>query len=117
LPSLFGMPRDLDLEGQDAAQAGSAYRTLCFDHPGFEVEAGAITLREIQERAAHFDPLTLRVDSGVRAISRNAWASLGRHGLLLHFEKSPGVSSEVLVLARGGRGRRWQASRSRPAEL
>ncbi|WP_437743216.1 DEAD/DEAH box helicase [Sorangium sp. So ce1504] len=107
LPSLFGMPRDLDLEGRDASEASRFFRQVTFDYPGFEVEAGRITLREIQERAAHFDPLSLRVDPEVMAISRNAWASLGRFGLALHYERKPGAISEVVVLARGGRGKRW----------
>jgi len=110
LPTLFGMPRDLDLEGQDAAEAGRFYRQLAFDYPGFEVEAGRITLREIQDRAARFDPLTLRVDHEVKAISRNAWASLGRFGLALHFEKKPGVLCEVLVIAQGSRGKKWHVT-------
>ena len=108
LPSLFGMPKDLDLEGRDASEAQRAWQQLAFDHPGFEVEAGAITLSEIQDRAARFDPLTLRIDAGVRAISGNAWASLGRHGLLLHFEKKPGRIVEVLVSSVGARGKKWQ---------
>lgn len=108
LPSLFGMPRDLDLQGEDAAEAGRTWRRIAFDHPGFEVEAGAITLGEIQERAARFDPLTLRVDHEVRAISGNAWGSLGRHGLVLHFRRFPERISEALVLLRGARGKRWE---------
>jgi superfamily II DNA or RNA helicase len=108
LPSLFGMPKDLDLEGRDASEAQRAWQQLAFDHPGFEVEAGAITLSEIQDRAARFDPLTLRIDAGVRAISGNAWASLGRHGLLLHFEKKPGRIVEVVVWAARARGKKWQ---------
>jgi len=110
LPSLFGMPRDLDLEGRDATEAQRTWAQIAFDHPGFEVEVGAITLGEIQDRAARFDPLTLRVDEDVRAISRNAWASLGRYGLVLHFERRPGRMGEALVsaLARGGRGKRWE---------
>lgn len=107
LPSLFGMPKDLDLEGRDASEAQRAFFQLAFDHPGFEVEAGAITLSEIQDRAANFDPLTLRVDAGVRAISRNAWASLGRHGVLLHFEKKPGRLAEVVVSRSQARGKKW----------
>jgi ATP-dependent helicase IRC3 len=110
LPSLFGAPKDLDLQGGDAAEAGRAYRRLMFDHPGFEVEAGAVTLQEIQERAASFDPLTLRTDEEVRAISDNAWFSLGRLGLGLHLERSPGRMIEALVLLSGGRGKRWEAS-------
>lgn len=107
LPSLFGMPKDLDLEGRDASEAQRAWQQLAFDHPGFEVEAGAITLSEIQDRAEKFDPLTLRIDAGVRAISRNAWASLGRHGLLLHFEKKAGRLSEVVVSRSKARGKKW----------
>jgi ATP-dependent helicase IRC3 len=107
LPSLFGMPKDLDLEGRDASEAQRTWQQLAFDHPGFEVEAGAITLSEIQDRAEKFDPLTLRIDAGVRAISRNAWASLGRHGLLLHFEKKAGRIVEVLVSRTKARGKKW----------
>lgn len=110
LPSLFGMPRDLDLEGRDASEAARDWQRIAFDHPGFEVEAGALTLGEIQDRAARFDPLTLQVDSEVRAISGNAWASLGRHGLVLHFERRPGRIVEALVALRGARGKRWEVS-------
>lgn len=110
LPSLFGMPRDLDLSGEDAAEAGRTWQQITFDHPGFEIEAGAITLGEIQDRAARFDPLTLRVDADVRAISGNAWASLGRPGLVLHFQRSPGRVTEALVALRGARGKRWEVS-------
>ena len=108
LPSLFGMPRDLDLEGRDAGEAKRAFDQIAFDHPAFEAEAGAITLGEIQARAAAFDPLTQSIDAEVRAISRLAWASLGKAGVVLHFEKAPGRVVEVLVLARGGRGKRWE---------
>ena len=107
LPSLFGMPKDLDLEGRDASEAQRDWQQIAFDHPGFEVEAGAITLSEIQDRAEKFDPLTLRVDAGVRAISGNAWASLGRHGLLLHFEKKSGRIVEVVVARGKARGKKW----------
>jgi len=110
LPSLFGMPRDLDLEGREVGEAERFFERLAFDHPAFEVEAGAITLGEIQARAEAFDPLTQEVDVEVRAISRNAWASLGRHGLALHFERAPGALSEALVVSRGARGRRWEVS-------
>jgi ATP-dependent helicase IRC3 len=113
LPSLFGMPRDLDLEGREVGEAERFFEALAFDHPAFEVEAGAITLGEIQARAEAFDPLTQEVDVEVRAISRNAWASLGRHGLALHFERANGALGEALVVARAGaaaRGRRWEVS-------
>lgn len=110
LPSLFGMPRDFDLEGREVGEAREALDRLMFDHPGFEVEAGAITLGEIQARAEAFDPLTQAVDPEVLAISRNAWASLGRYGLALHFERARGRVAEALVLSRGARGKRWEVS-------
>ncbi len=110
LPSLVGAPRDLDLRGFDACEAGRIWQRIGFDHPGFELEAGALTLQEIQDRAANFDPLTLRAGAEVRAISDNAWFSLGRHGVGLHFERRAGRPSEVVVLKRGGRGKVWEVS-------
>jgi len=110
LPSLFGMPRDLDLQGEDVREASRIWEQIAFDYPGFEVEAGALTLREIQDRAAAFDPLTLRVNEGVRAISHNAWFSLGRFGVGIHFERRPGRIVEMLVLSTRSRGRSWEVS-------
>ena len=110
LPSLFGVPKDLDLRGEDASVARRVWQQILFDHPGFELEAGALTLPEIQQRAASFDPLTLQANDEVRAISANAWFSLGRHGLGLHFERRPGHPSEVVVLKRAARGKRWEVS-------
>jgi hypothetical protein len=108
LPSLFGAPRELDLRGEDVSRAARAWQQILFDHPGFELEAGTFTLNEIQQRAESFDPLTLETHEEVRAISANAWFSLGRHGLGLHFERRPGVACEVTVLARAARGKRWE---------
>ena len=108
LPSLFGTPRDLDLRGGDANEARRVWQRIEFDRPGFELEAGAVTLAEIQDRAASFDPLTLRPDEDVRAISINAWFSLGRHGLGLHFQRGADLVNEVLVLRRPGRGKVWE---------
>ncbi|MDB6155943.1 MAG: helicase, phage associated protein [Chthoniobacteraceae bacterium] len=108
LPSLFGVPRNLNLMGGDASDARRTWQQILVDHPGFELEAGALTLPEIQDRAAAFNPLTLEVHEDVRAISGNAWFSLGRHGLGLHFEKSPGKAGEVVVLKRPGRGKVWE---------
>ncbi len=110
LPSLFGAPRDLDLEGGEAGAARRVWLQIMQDLPGFELEAGALTLHEIQDRASSFDPLTLRTDAEVRAISDNAWFSLGRHGLGLHFERQPGRVGEALVLSRAARGKRWEVS-------
>lgn len=110
LPSLFGMPRNLNLEGREVREALGVFAAYGFDHPAFVAEATGITLDEIAARAAAFDPLTQAVDADVRAISRNAWESLGRHGLALHFEAAPGRLCEALVLSRGARGRRWEVS-------
>ena len=108
LPSLFGCPRNLDLFGGDASEARRVWQEILMDRPGFELEAGALTLPEIQNRAAAFDPLTLAVHDEVRAISANAWFSLGRHGLGLHFLRAPGIPGEVAVLKRLGRGKIWE---------
>ncbi len=110
LPSLFGAPRELDLQGGDASEASRIWQRIELDRPGFELEAGALTLAEIQERAASFDPLSLVTDDEVRAISGNAWFSLGRFGVGLHFERRPGELREALVLTRGARGKRWEVT-------
>ncbi|HTA21514.1 MAG TPA: DEAD/DEAH box helicase [Polyangia bacterium] len=107
LPSLFGAPRDLDLRGGDANEARREWLRIEFDRPGFELEAGAVTLAEIQDRAASFDPLTLRAHEDVRAISSHAWFSLGRHGVGLHHQRA-GRVSEVLVVRRAARGKCWE---------
>lgn len=107
LPSLCGLPRDVDLQGEEVAEAAKTWHQIQLDLPGFDLEAGAITLGEIQERAAQFDPLTLAVDPEVRAISALAWESLGRVGLVLHYERAKRKLSEVLILDQGGRGKRW----------
>lgn len=108
LPSLFGIPRHLNLEGGDVSEARRSWQNILLDHPGFELEASALTLPEIQDRASAFNPLTLEVHEDVRAISGNAWFSLGRHGLGLHFQKTPGKTSEVVVLRKPGRGKTWE---------
>jgi ATP-dependent helicase IRC3 len=108
LPSLFGVPRQLDLQGGDVSEARRAWAKILFDHPGFELEAAALTLPEIQDRAAAFNPLTLEVHADVRAISANAWFSLGRHGVGLHFHQPSGKPREALVVKRSGRGKVWE---------
>jgi hypothetical protein len=108
LPTLFGCPRELDFAGQDAVDAARQWMQIQIDYPELELEAGALTLREIQDRAAAFDPLTLELDRNVRAISPNAWFSLGRHGVGLHYLRAANVISGVVVLLRGGRGKRWE---------
>jgi len=48
------------------------------------------TLLEIQERLAAFDPLTMEQREEAAAISPNAWLSLGRLGMMLHFHDRKG---------------------------
>lgn len=108
LPALFGCPRELDLRGDDASRAARAWDQILLDVPELELQAGALTLREIQDRAAAFDPLTLELHHEVRAISGNAWFSLGRHGVGLHFARGRDAISTVVVLARGSVGKRWE---------
>jgi superfamily II DNA or RNA helicase len=110
LPSLFGCPRDLDLQGDDARDAARAWMQIQLDYPELELEAGALTLRDIQDRAEAFDPLTLELHHGVRAISGNAWFSLGRHGVGLHFLRAPQTIAAVTVRARADRGKRWEVA-------
>jgi hypothetical protein len=109
LPSLFGAPHQLDLSGEDAREARRVWQQILLEQPGFELDA-SLTLPEIQERARAFDPLTLEVHHDVRAVSGNAWFSLGRHGLGLHFERRSGLTCEVTVLARAARGKRWEVA-------
>lgn len=108
LPTLFGCPRDLDFEGQDSRDGARQWMQIQLDYPAFELEASGLTLREIQDRAAAFDPLTLELDRDVRAISANAWFSLGRHGVGLHYASETHAISSVTVLVRGSRSKRWE---------
>jgi ATP-dependent helicase IRC3 len=110
LPSLFGCPRDLDLRGEDARDAARVWDQIQIDYPELELEARALTLREIQDRAEAFNPLTLDVHHEVRAISGNAWFSLGRHGVGLHFTRSSNAISTATVVSRGARGKRWEVA-------
>ena len=101
LPSLMGMPRELDLEGKEVGEALRFFQDLAFDFPSFALEAGAISLTEIKERAEHFDPLTLHADPNIVAITPNAWWSLGQAGLALYFYRKRDQFAEFLLLDRG----------------
>jgi ATP-dependent helicase IRC3 len=98
LPSLMGLPRNLNLEGRDVEEALSFFRDLAFDFPGFELEAGEISLTEIRQRAETFDPLTMDIDPNITAITDNAWWSLGSAGLALYFFKKRGQLTEFLIV-------------------
>ena len=108
LPTLLGMPRNLDLQGQDVLDVQEKYQAVIDANPGFEVDPAAITLAEIQDRAAHFDPLTRSTDPEVRAISALDWFSLGRHGVVLHWQPKPGTIKEALIRVVAARGKRWR---------
>lgn len=120
LPTLAGLPPGLDLEGARLDETERALSALWDDHPGLELEPGSITLGEIQRRAAAFDPLSLKLDHEVVAVSANAWQSLGSRGLVLHaaWGKRAAASdqiSEILVLDSRAlnarqRGKRWQVT-------
>ncbi len=109
-PSLYGMPTDFDLQGQRADEAAATWRQIQFDYPGFEWEAGAITLDEVKRRAEAFDPLSLRVDREVLAISPLAWVSLGRAGLALHWMPTPHQLDQARIRPVAARGKRWQVT-------
>ena len=101
LPSLMGLPRELDLEGQPVGEILPFFKNLAFDFPGFEIEAGEISLSAIKERAEQFDPLTLRVNPHIIAITPNEWWSLGSAGLALFLFQNADHFSEFLILDRG----------------
>jgi len=114
LPTLFGMPGNVDLEGEEVGEAQENYRQLLMDLPGFDLdEAESLTLLEIRERTEAFDPLTLDIDPEVMAISENAWVSLGKPGLALHFQPRRGRIGAFVVLdgavaGAGGRGKKYR---------
>lgn len=109
LPSLFGMPRGVDLEGTLVGEAAAQWQQTMLDLPSFEVEAGFITLTELQDRAVSFDPLSLETDPEVRAISDLDWYTLGRAGLVLHVQRGGRVVA-ITVLSAASRGKRWVVS-------
>lgn len=98
LPTLFGLPQDVQLDGEDVEEARQQFLKLWEDHPHLEIDPGEITLDEIKRRAASFDPLTLDLDPEITAISPLAWVSLGSAGLALHASPKRGKIQEFLVL-------------------
>lgn len=119
LPSLAGLPAGLDLEGTPLHEVSEAVARFYDDNPGFEVDPADITLAEIQRRAASFDPLSRKLGDDLRALTANAWFSLGAYGVGLHAFWTPAAErkrspSELLILDRRqsgpGRGKRWQVT-------
>ncbi|MEM1348172.1 MAG: DEAD/DEAH box helicase [Myxococcota bacterium] len=97
LPTLVGMPRGLDLEGEELTEAARQLQMLWHTQPTFEMEPGEITLTEIKARAQRFDPLTMEVDPEIRAISANDWCSLGAKGVALHLFDASGELTTFVV--------------------
>lgn len=108
LPSLFGMPKKMDLDGEEITEAMASFQQMSFDYPTFEFEAEGITLTEIQMRAQHFDPLTLHVDPEVRAVSPHDWISLGQAGIALHFMDRDRLREYLILDTRASKGKRWR---------
>ena len=108
LPSLFGMPREVNMEGEEITEAVATYHQLHFDFPGFEIEAAEITLSDIKHRAEAFDPLTMELHPEITAITRNGWFSLGQKGLGLHFFDRYWKLHTITILQNKKRGKRYQ---------
>jgi hypothetical protein len=114
LPSLFGLPGQLDLFGADIEEAEERLGRIFEHFPTFELPPEAITLAEIETRAQQFDPLSLAIDPAIAAISAHAWSSLGKAGLALHYLRKPDQLGEFVVLDSGRSGRkRWQVLHQR----
>lgn len=108
LPTLAGLPPDVDLEGASVDEAERIVNQIWDERPGFEIEPGTITLGEIQRRARAFDPLDLTVPEEIMAISGFRWESLGANGLALHVAWGKKGLVEILVLMHSTRGKRWR---------
>lgn len=109
LPSLVGLPKELNLEGELLTDAVETYRNLPFDFPAFEMEAAEITLSDVKHRAQAFDPLTMELHPEVVAITTNGWFSLGQKGLGLHYwDHRENLCTATVVRKQGktSRGRR-----------
>lgn len=98
LPSLLGLPKELNLQGAEITEAIDLYQQLRFDFPGFEIEAQEITLSEIKNRAESFDPLTMELHPEITAITGNGWFSLGKKGLALFFFQKDGSLHKAEIL-------------------
>ena len=59
LPSLLGLPREINLEGESSEEAVDLYIQIKFDFPGFEIELINHSVRSKKKRAQSFDPLTV----------------------------------------------------------
>jgi ATP-dependent helicase IRC3 len=101
LPSLLGLPKELNLQGAEVTEAIDLYHQLHFDFPGFQIEASEITLSEIKHRAESFDPLTMELHPDITAITGNGWFSLGKKGLALFYFQRDGSLHKAEILNKG----------------
>ncbi len=111
LPSLVGLPKELNLEGELLADAVETYRNLPFDFPAFEMEAAEITLSDVKHRAQAFDPLTMELHPEVVAITTNGWFSLGQKGLGLHYWDHRENLCTATILRKQGKNSRGRRKR------
>ena len=108
LPSLVGLPRELNLEGAELTEAVDVFNQYSLDYPAFELEAADITLSDVKHRAQAFDPLTMELHPEVVAITGNGWFSLGQKGLGLHYwDHRDNLCTATIVNLHRNRGTRY----------
>jgi superfamily II DNA or RNA helicase len=83
LPSLYDLPRRLNLQGELADEVARSFARWGDDLDMLAGD-GDVSLEEVQQRATAFNPLEQRVDEQIRAISGNGWISLGAAGIALY---------------------------------
>jgi hypothetical protein len=99
LPTLFGMPKEMDLYGERADEVAQKYEKLILDHPEVEWEAEALTIQDLREKIEVFDPLKIKLSPEIKAISDKGWCSLGQRGIVLHFFSGKSSSMKFNELA------------------
>jgi hypothetical protein len=82
LPSLFGLSATFDLEGRTTTKVQDALRWVEEHRPWVRVDEVA-SLSELRYRCKKVDLLDLRTPEGICAISRFAWAAMGRNAYRL----------------------------------
>lgn len=97
LPSLAGLPRAMNLEGE---RLDTAVQDLgvCVDWLADVVEEEDISLSQLKARAQAFDPLTQTLNPELQAVSNADWFSLGPRGVGLYVQGA-------LPRSKGGEGR------------
>jgi hypothetical protein len=92
LPSLFGMPARSRSARRGRERRGARRGSgILLDYPGARARGRrTLTLREIQDRAAAFDPLTLEVHRRGARDLRQRVVLARRHGVGLHYARATG---------------------------